>query len=159
MNKSTLALLGAGAGVAASAAAAAAALARRHAEKQPVADGWKSVTVLATPDDIAPGGVVGPPFDRLAEVVETRLLPAPGDRGTELHARVLPGSRAEAVVRRQLGGDPADTLRRALRELKTRVETGEVLQQLPRPEGHRKHTVAGALVDGAERRAFGAGAL
>lgn len=73
---------------------------------------WHTVTVNRTQEQVAPQGRLPDPLARLAGAVEVRLRPAPADRGTEVAAR------------RDGGG----ALRRALRETRQLVETGEVLR-------------------------------
>jgi hypothetical protein len=119
---------------------------------------WLVVTVEGPPERVAPDGQLPGPLADLGEAIEVELRPAPGDRGTELAARV-----------RSVGGTgPADApdpselrkqLRGALRQAKQLVEVGEVLVAGPRPEGYRPRTLAGRLVDRAERGADQGGVL
>jgi hypothetical protein len=77
---------------------------------------WHAVTVDLPKDDVVPGGRLPAPLAALGDAIEVRTRPAPGDRGTEIYAR----SRDEA--------DKAlRALRRALRESKLLLETGEIL--------------------------------
>jgi hypothetical protein len=122
----------------------------------PHSEGWRSVTVLATPDEIAPAGALPAPLEEIAEALEVRMLPAPGDRGTELHARILEGADTQRVFGDR---DPVSSVRAALREAKQLVETGEILRVIPRPHGHRPDTPAGRLVDAAEEKSKGTGIL
>jgi hypothetical protein len=110
---------------------------------------WVAVTVLRPPAEVT-GSTALAPLDTLGAAAETRVTEAPGGRGTELAARWRPGQDA---------GRPLDELRSALREVKQVLEVGEVLQQLPRPEGARPTTPGGKLVDLAERRSQGKGVL
>ncbi|MPZ81865.1 MAG: hypothetical protein GEV28_16310 [Actinophytocola sp.] len=104
---------------------------------------WLVVTVNAPPERLADAAT------DLGAEVETRLTPAPGGRGTEVAARP-----------RQTGTGatpPASDLRRALRDLKTMVEAGEVLR--PDEPTTSKPTPGGALVRAITRRAGGEGRL
>jgi hypothetical protein len=155
---------GRAAGVAAAAAGIAIAgfaareIARRRGAggEGPHAEGWKSVTVLATPDEIALAGTLPPPLEEIADALEVRMLPAPGDRGTEVHARILPGVDAREAFG---DADPQERLREALRDAKQLVETGDVLRVTPRPHGRRPDTPAGRLVDAVEATSKGTGIL
>jgi hypothetical protein len=89
---------------------------------------WLGVTVLAAPDEIAPGGELPAPLRELGDAVEVRMQPAPGDRGTELYARRTDGAQAGGRVARLTGSDPLAPLRQALREAKSLVECGEVVR-------------------------------
>lgn len=132
--------LGAGAAVAALVAAGAVV---KKVTAHHTADGgarWLAVTVNAPADQLT---------DRVAELgagVETRLTPAPGGRGTEVAARSSPDGEASA-----------SDLRRALRELKSVVETGEVVR--PDEPTTGRPTPGGALMRAITRRAGGEGRL
>ncbi|BFM25778.1 hypothetical protein [Microbacterium sp. che218] len=115
-------------------------------------EGWKAVTVLGDADGFASEGYPEP-LHRVAESLEIRVQPAPGDKGFEVHARVREGS--------ELAGekDPGAQLRTALRDAKQFFETGEVLRSTPRPHGERPPTLLGGAVDKAEDEAKGEGVL
>ncbi|AZZ51854.1 hypothetical protein C1I64_07190 [Rathayibacter festucae DSM 15932] len=115
-------------------------------------EGWKAVTVLGEARDFESGGYPEP-LVRLAESLEIRIDPAPGDKGFEVHARVREG--ADAGV----GDDPGKALREALRDAKQVFETGEILRATPRPHGERPRTLLGGAVDKAEDEAKGEGVL
>ena len=139
------------------AVAGAAAVARRVKAGMDAGAGalrWHAVTVLRAPEDVLPGGVPPQPLADLGDAVEVRVQPAPGDRGTELAARMRP----TAPPPRE-GQDPREVLRTALRESKQLLEVGEVLRRDPQPEGHRKATPTGALLDAVVGRSQGKGAL
>ena len=106
---------------------------------------WNVVTIEATPEEVLPGGQPPPLLAELRDAVELDIRPAPGGRGTELHARLSrsAGSPADAELTQ-------DDLRIALRRTKQMFEVGEVLQSVPRPEGKRPATLGGKLVDKAE---------
>jgi hypothetical protein len=114
--------------------------------------GWKAVTVLGEARDFESGGYPEP-LARLAESLEIRIDPAPGDKGFEVHARVREGADAG------LNDDLEKALREALRDAKQVFETGEVLRATPRPHGERPHTLLGGAVDEAEDEAKGEGVL
>ncbi|WP_433608143.1 hypothetical protein ACQP2P_34655 [Dactylosporangium sp. CA-139114] len=85
---------------------------RRRRAHEP--DRWHTVTVNRSPGQLDP---LPPPLNALGFPVEARIQPAPGDRGTELAARVVSGSDPERVRR----------LRAGLREARSIAEVGEVL--------------------------------
>jgi len=112
---------------------------------------WLTVTVNAPPEKVD---------ERLADAVadldvETRVTPAPGDRGTEVAARLR--DAPTGVVRRLAGEDPRQDVRQALRDMKSLVEAGEVVR--PDEPTTGKRTPGGALVRLATRRAGGEGRL
>jgi len=106
---------------------------------------WQTVTVLATPDQLAPGGRLPEPLARLGDLIETRMEPAPGDRGTQLSVRTWPGPKPDSSGWK--GEDPARQIRGALMRAKQLVEVGEVLLMEPQPAGKRRRPAAGLLVD------------
>ena len=109
---------------------------------------WRAVTVNRPADRVMADGRVPAPLAALGDTVEVEVRPAPGDKGTELGARLrAPGS-----------GSPED-LRAALREAKQLIEVGEVLRVDPAPHGRRAHPPAGAAIDAATRHAGGEGVL
>jgi hypothetical protein len=75
---------------------------------------WHVVTVNLPPQEVSPDGVAPGPLRELAGV-EVRMQPAPADKGTEIAVRA---------------GADADhgAVRKALREAKMLLETGEILQ-------------------------------
>lgn len=115
--------------------------------------GWKAVTVLGDADGFQSGGRYPEPLQRVADALEIRLEPAPGDKGFEVHARIREGADLPT------DNDPGRTLRAALRDAKQVFETGEVLQATPRPHGERPTTLLGGAVDAAEDDAKGEGVL
>ena len=115
-------------------------------------EGWKAVTVLGEARDFESGGYPEP-LARLAESLEIRIDPAPGDKGFEVHARVREGADAG------MHDDLEKALREALRDAKQIFETGEVLRATPRPHGERPRTLLGGAVDEAEDEAKGEGVL
>lgn len=90
---------------------------------------WQVVTVDRPPEQVLPDGRWPEPLRRLGGAVEVRVRPAPGDRGTELAARPLPGGTPPSGLAAHLvGDDPGLLVRRTLRQVKQRVEAGEVLR-------------------------------
>ena len=61
------------------------------------------------------------PLADLGDAVEVRLVPAPGDRGTEIHARLSDASRGDS-------GQALEALRSALRQAKQLAEVGYLLE-------------------------------
>ena len=76
---------------------------------------WRAVTVNLSPDRVE----IPAPLRDLGDAVEIRTRPAPGDKGTEIHAR-LTGDRSDGID----GKDALETLRQALRESKQLLEFG-----------------------------------
>ena len=67
-----------------------------------------------------------------------RFAKAPGDRGTEIHVDVDPGSRAGKlgeVFKKAVGSDPRAKVMDDLRRFKQLVETGEITRSEGAPEG------------------------
>lgn len=95
----------------------------------------------------------------LGDNVELELRPAAGDKGTEIAARILTPqpSGAAAVAARARGDDRRQQVRRALREAKSVIETGEVLEAQRARTTER--TLPGALLDAVTRRSGGEGQL
>jgi hypothetical protein len=107
-------------------------------------DRWHTLTVNRPPEEIAPEGRLSGPLAALGDGVEVRVRPAPGDRGTEVAARVT----GNVSVRR---------LREALRETRQLAETGEVLEPDKPPSTRR--TLRNLPLELATRRARGEGRL
>jgi hypothetical protein len=145
-----------GAGVAAGAAAAAwRRRARPSAADSP--DRWLVVSVNREPGDVHPEELA--PLTEFGDRIETRVAAAPGDRGAELAARLREPTpkAATSVPARLAGADPRQDLRRALREAKALLETGEVMLPDTPPTTH--DTPGGRLVGLLSRRAGGEGVL
>ena len=111
-------------------------------------DRWHSVTINCAPERL---GAEPPPFDELGFPVEIRIRPAPGDRGTELSARLVgpAPSGADKMLAKVRDDDPVRALRRALREARSLAEVGEVL--LPDAPGTTHPTLTGAPLAYASR--------
>jgi hypothetical protein len=138
-------------------------LASRRRASSPVKDPraqhrWMAVTINCHPDDVAPDGRLPRPLAQLD--VEVRVEKAPGDRGTELYARPrapVPTGRA-AVLARLRGDHPREMVRTALRQVKSLIETGEVLRpdpDLTRARPARAGRARAKVVDMALARAAG----
>ncbi|GAA2442796.1 hypothetical protein [Streptomyces glaucus] len=121
-------------------------------------DRWLTVTVNCAPADLQPGKLPAP-LQEYGDRIETRIRPAPGDRGTELAVRLKenPPEAASSLPARLAGADPRQDLRRALREAKALLETGEVMLPDTPPTTH--DTPGGRLVGLLSRRASGEGVL
>ncbi|TDB88966.1 hypothetical protein E1264_09760 [Actinomadura sp. KC216] len=114
---------------------------------------WLVVTVNCPPERLSE---LPEPLALLGDEVETRVAAAPGDRGTELAARISrPGS--PGLVARLGGADSRQAVRSALRDAKSLLETGEVLR--PDSPPTTRPTVRGKVVELATRRAAGEGRL
>jgi hypothetical protein len=90
---------------------------------------WHALTVNRPLAEVAPDGRLPAPLAALTDV-DVQLREAPGGKGTELAVRLLGGepTGAAAVAVRVTGRDPRHAVRRALRETRSLLETGEVLQ-------------------------------
>lgn len=106
---------------------------------------WRVVTVHGWEADVI--GAMAP-LTALGSAIETRLSTAPGDRGTELAARIQPGSQVSV-----------DELRIALRQTKQLAEAGEIAVVKPVSHGHRTATPQGLLLDRVATAAEGKGIL
>jgi hypothetical protein len=120
---------------------------------------WRVVTINAPAEEICPGGKLPAPLAELGEQIEWTLRPAPGDKGTELAARLkMPEpSGVTGTAARVAGTDPRQKLREALRNSKMLVETGEILQ--PDRPGSTHPSPLGLPIRLAVRRARGEGRL
>ncbi|GAA2285946.1 hypothetical protein GCM10010145_39690 [Streptomyces ruber] len=152
------ALWTAAAGLAAGGAAAVAQRSRARRTAPADTDRWLAVTVNRGPGDIQPDKLPAP-LQEYGERIETRIRPAPGDRGTELAVRLKEPQpeAAHSVTARIAGDDPRQDLRRALREAKSLLEAGEVMRPDTPPTTH--DTPGGKLVGLLSRRASGEGVL
>lgn len=113
----------------------AAAAARRIRQARTTDDRWHSITVNREPEEV---GSQPQPLHDLGETIQIRVRPAPGGRGTEIAARCV-----------DAGPDGVRALRRALRETRTLVETGELL--LPDAPPTTRRTPLGAPLAYATR--------
>ena len=79
-------------------------------------DRWHAATVNLPPERVSDDGAAPPPLRDMGGI-EVRMQKAPGDKGTEIYVRSTGGS----------GSPDVGEVRRALREAKSLLETGEVL--------------------------------
>ena len=112
-------------------------------------DRWHAITVNLAPEEVSQGGQLPGPLAELGDGIEVQIRSAPGDRGTEIHARA--GGSVPS------GEDPRRALRRALRETQWLLETGEVLR--PDPEPTTKPTPGGRLLGKITSRSWEVGRL
>ncbi|MDG9702712.1 hypothetical protein [Streptomyces sp. DH37] len=154
LARTALVLAGAGAGAAVLRRAASSRRDARHGDR------WLVVTINRAPTDVMPHDTPPRPLDEFGDALEITVRPAPGDRGTELAARLRdPASPASTSLPSRLAGkDPRQEVRRALREAKSLLETGEVMLPDAPPTG-RSDTVGGKVVGLASKRAGGEGVL
>ncbi len=122
---------------------------------------WRSVTVFLPADEVMPDGRPPGPLAALGDLVDVDVRPAPGDRGTELRARLRAPEPAgvPAAASRVKGDDATQRVRAALRESKQLLETGEILRVEPAPHGGRSGGIGSRVIDFATRRAGGEGLL
>ena len=122
---------------------------------------WRSVTIARSEGTIAPDGMLPQPLLMLGDLIDIKMERAPGDRGTELSARLrAPEPTGVAgLLQRVRGTDPRQAVRHALRESKQLIEAGEIIRVEPQPHGHRPATPGGAVVDLLARRSSGEGVL
>lgn len=121
------------------------AFARRAADDWPEIDSadpdvrrWQVVTVHRPREEVLVDGRLPEPLARLGDGVEVRVRPAPGDRGTELAARLRgDGNRLTGMAAHVTGDDPRLVVRESLRQSKQLAETGELLRP-DRPAAGRR---------------------
>jgi hypothetical protein len=120
---------------------------------------WQVVTVYRPGDEVMPDGNPPEPLAKLGDRIDVRAQPAPGDRGTELAARLRtpPSPDATGPIARISGEDPRQEVRAALRNVKMLIETGEILQ--PDRPPTTKRTLTGLPLELVTRRARGEGRL
>ena len=113
---------------------------------------WIMVTVNCSPQRLASRADLPEPITRLGDAVDIKICPAPGDRGTELGARLrdLPRTRISGMVNRRPEEDPRLMVERALREAKAMIEAGEVIR--PDWPPSRQPAQVGDLLEFAGRR-------
>jgi hypothetical protein len=131
----------AGGGVAATRAVRA----RRATARGDAKQRWHTLTVTLPPEEVTPGGTLPEPLAELGDTVEVRIRPAPGDRGTEIAVRLRDGEPSG----RGRGDDPRWAVRRALRNTRSILETGEVL--LPDAPATTKRTLRSRPLEYATR--------
>lgn len=103
----------------------------RTARQRAPENRWIMVTVNCSPQRLASRADLPEPITRLGDAVDIKICPAPGDRGTELGARLreLPRTSIAGMVMRRPEEDPRLMVERALRDAKAIIETGEVLRK------------------------------
>lgn len=111
---------------------------------------WHVVTVNRSLEELADG--VPEPLADMGDAVEVRLRPAPGDKGTEVMARLI-GGGAEMMD----GEEPVRALRSALRRAKQVAEVGWVLE--PDRQTTTRPTPLNAPLRQATKHARGEGRL
>ncbi|HYN96116.1 MAG TPA: hypothetical protein VES42_19905 [Pilimelia sp.] len=120
---------------------------------------WYVVTVNMQLDEVMPAGQLPEPLAELGDAIEVQVRPAPGDKGTELAARLTDGepSGVGGAVARLTGADPRQDVRSALRKAKQLLETGEVLSAHSPPTA--KSTLLNKPLELAIDRSAGEGRL
>lgn len=112
-------------------------------------DRWIVVTVNCPPQRLASPADLPEPLIRIGDIVDLEICPAPGDRGTEIGARLRdhPRPRIAGSGRRDVE-DLRAMVEDALREARSIIETGEVLlldrpfmREAARPVGRRRELV------------------
>ena len=116
---------------------------------------WLAVTVNCPPERLSGGGLPEP-LVALGDHIEVRTAAAPGGKGTELAARLRDGA-GTGTLGRLTGADPRLRIRRALRDAKSLIETGEIMK--PDAPPTTRPTPGGRLIGRAARRAGGEGRL
>ncbi|MFC8874644.1 MULTISPECIES: alcohol dehydrogenase catalytic domain-containing protein [Streptomyces] len=89
-------------------------------------DRWHTVTINRPPDEVSANGRLPEPLAKLGDKIEVQVRPAPGDRGTEVAARLrepVPFGPGGAAARLK-GQDPRGSVRRALRDSRALLESG-----------------------------------
>jgi uncharacterized membrane protein len=93
-----------------------------------------ATTVLGPPDEIRRRWESSPHEHVDAADASVTFVPAPGDRGTEIHVvlrRTARGGKLGEMVQKVAGTEPLAKVKDELRRFKQEVETGEV----PRSDG------------------------
>ncbi|MFP5071258.1 hypothetical protein ACLFMI_16560 [Pseudonocardia nantongensis] len=110
---------------------------------------WLVVTVYRKPEDVQTQVDGSGPLSRMRSEIELTVRPAPGDKGAELAARPTAPDGGSVDMRRRL--------RAALRETKSILECGEVVE--PSRPGSSHPGLAGQLLRAVTARAWGEGRL
>jgi hypothetical protein len=127
-----------------------------YRRRRPQGEARLVVTVNRPVAEVRVDGRLPDPLERLGESVTLDVRPAPGGRGTEIEARLADATPAGPVAR-LAGADPRQPVRRALREAKSLLETGEVVR--PDEPSTSRPTPLGRALDVVTRRAAGEGRL
>ncbi len=110
---------------------------------------WLAVTIYRQIDDVQTQVDGSGPLSRMRGEIELTVRPAPGDKGTELAVRPTAPDGGSVDLRR--------SLRAALRETKSILECGEVVE--PSRPGSSHPGPAGQVLRAVTRRAWGEGRL
>lgn len=110
---------------------------------------WLVVTVYRKPEDVQTQVEGSGSLSRMRGEIDLTVRPAPGHKGTELAARPTAPGGGSVDMRRQL--------RAALREMKSILECGEVVE--PSRPGSSHPGPAGQLLRAVTARAMGEGRL
>ena len=119
------------------------------ADEAPDSGRWLAVTIYRQPEDVQTQVDGSGPLSRMRGEIELTVRPAPGDKGTELAARPTVSDGRTADLRR--------SLRAALRETKSILECGEVVE--PSRPGSSHPGPAGQVLRAVTMRAWGEGRL
>jgi hypothetical protein len=128
---------------------------RRQANDQNGGARWLTVTVYRPIGEVE--GHLPTVITDLGDLVELRLRQAPGDRGTELAAKLNEGYSDSGFLKRLAGRDPSQEVRTALREAKSLLEAGEIIHADTPPSTHPG--LGGKVLEFATERAGGEGRL
>ncbi len=144
-----------GAGMVAAAVGVAAWMAARPAESKrdrAMKNRWMMVTINCSPVRLASPADLPEPIIRLGDAVDIKICQAPGDKGTELGARLrdFPRGRMSGPVSWRAGAGPRRAVREALHQAKSIIEAEEVLR--PDVPSSTRPTPAGKLLEFAGRR-------
>jgi uncharacterized membrane protein len=99
-----------------------------------------AVTVLKSPEEVQrlwQDSEYRPEYIEESEAAVT-FVPAPGDRGTEIHVDLdqsARGGKLGAMVQKLTGSDPLAKVKDDLRRFKQHVETGVISRSEGSPEG------------------------
>lgn len=117
------------------------------------------VTVNCPPEKFPATDQLPEPVRKLADRAEILVNPAPDGQRTELGLRLrqLPPTTETSLAARLSGDDPRRELRAALRDAKSLIETGEVIQ--PDQPGTTHPSPAGRILELAIRRSGAEGRL
>jgi hypothetical protein len=113
---------------------------------------WIMVTINCSPARLASPADLPEPITRLGDAVDIKICQAPGDKGTELGARLrdFPRGRISGPVSWRAGAGPRRAVREALRQAKSIIEAGEALR--PDTPSSTRPTPGGKLLEFAGRR-------
>lgn len=123
----------------------------KRRNKAEMEDRWHVVTVNRSLAEVAPDGNLPEPLAKLGGTIEVQLRPAPGERGTEITARISESPQGKGSK------NAHQNLREALRDTKSLLETGEILR--PDRPPSTKRTLSGLPIDLATQRAKREGRL